>query len=43
VINLNVHAVDAASVRRLFESNGEHIANALRKQFRNGHPAAQGL
>jgi hypothetical protein len=42
-IHLHVHALDVGPVRRFFEGNGEHIANALRQQFRNGHPAAQGF
>lgn len=32
---LNVHAVDAQSVARLFRDNGDHIVKALQKQRRN--------
>jgi hypothetical protein len=42
-INLHVHAIDAMSVRKFFENNGEHNASALHRQFRNGHPATQGF
>jgi hypothetical protein len=34
-VHLHVHAVDAQSVKRLFESNGNALVAALRKQGRN--------
>lgn len=34
-VTVNIHATDAQSVKRLFDSNGEHIVAALRRQARN--------
>lgn len=38
-INVHVHAIDARGVRKLFMENGGAIADAMRAQFRNFHPA----
>lgn len=34
-VNITIHAVDAHSVRRLFENNGAALADVIRKQKRN--------